>query len=66
MRTNLSNVIAQLFDWREINRQDEVKRMETELRRLKETLDQRQKNRAVIIERRIQQLTGEAGAMEWD
>ncbi len=66
MRANLSNVIAQLFDLREINRQDEVKRLEAELRRLKETLDQRQKNRAGIIERRIQQLTGEAGAMEWE
>jgi hypothetical protein len=66
IRTNLSNVIAQLFDWREMNRQDEVKRMEQDLKRLKETLEQRQKNRVSIIERRIQQLTGEAGAMEWE
>jgi len=66
LRTNLSTMIAQLFDWREMNRQDEVKRMEADLKRLKETLEQRQKNRAGIIERRIQQLTGEAGAMEWE
>ena len=66
MRANLSNVIAQLFDLREINRQDEVKRLEADLQRLKETLEQRQKNRAGIIERRIQQLTGEVGAMEWE
>jgi len=66
MRANLSNVIAQLFDLREMNRQDEVKRMEADLKRLKETLEQRQKNRVNIIERRIQQLTGEAGAMEWE
>lgn len=65
-RANLSNVIAQLFDLREMNRQDEVKRMEADLKRLKETLEQRQKNRAGIIDRRIQQLTGEAGAMEWE
>ncbi len=37
-----------------------------ELQRLKDTLVQRQKNRVDIIERRIQQLTGEAGAMEWE
>lgn len=66
MRTNLNNVIAQLFDLREMNRQDEVKRMEADLKRLKETLEQRQKNRAGIIERRVQQLTGEAGIMEWE
>lgn len=66
MRTNLTNVIALLFDLREMNRQDEVKRMEMDLRRLKETLEQRQKNRVGIIERRIQQLTGEAGVMEWE
>ena len=66
IRTNLSTVIAQLFDLREMNRQDEVKRMEADLKRLKETLEQRQKNRVNIIERRIQQLTGEAGAMEWE
>ena len=65
-RANLSNVIAQLFDLREMNRQDEVKRMEADLQRLRETLEQRQKNRAGIIDRRIQQLTGEAGAMEWE
>jgi hypothetical protein len=66
MRTNLSNVIAQLFDLREVNRQDEVKRMQADLKRLIETLELRQKNRVNIIERRIQQLTGEAGAMEWE
>jgi hypothetical protein len=66
LRSNLSNVITQLFDLREMNRQEEVKRMEAELKRLKDTLVQRQKNRADIIERRIQQLTGEAGAMEWE
>lgn len=66
IRTNLNNVIAQLFDLREMNRQDEVKRMQADLKRLVETLEQRQKNRAGIIERRIQQLTGEVGAMEWE
>lgn len=66
MRSNLANVVAQLFDLREMNRQEEVKRMEAELKRLKETLAQRQKNRAEIIERRVQQMTGEAGAVEWE
>ncbi len=66
LRSNLASVITQLFDLREMNRQEEVKRMEAELKRLKDTLAQRQKNRADIIERRIQQLTGEAGAMEWE
>jgi hypothetical protein len=66
IRSNIANLTAQLFDLREMNRQEEVKRMEAELKRLKDTLAQRQKNRADIIERRIQQLTGEAGAMEWE
>jgi hypothetical protein len=66
IRNDLANVTAQLFDLREMNRQEEVKRMEAELSRLKETLVQRQKNRMSIIERRILQLTGEAGAMEWE
>jgi hypothetical protein len=66
VRSNLANVLTQLFDLREMNRQEEVKRLEAELKRLKDTLAQRQQNRANIIERRIQQLTGEAGAMEWE
>jgi len=66
IRANLTNVVAQVFDLREMNRQDDLRRMEAEFKRLKETLDQRQKNRAGIIERRIQQLTGEAGATEWE
>lgn len=66
IRGNLANLTAQLFDLREMNRQEEVKRMEAELKRLKDTLAQRQNNRADIIERRIQQLTGEAGAIEWE
>ncbi|MGH7597099.1 MAG: hypothetical protein ACREOI_12150 [bacterium] len=66
LRSNLASVITQLFDLREMNRQEEVKRMEAELKRLKDTLAQRQQNRMSIIERRIQQLTGEAGAMEWE
>jgi len=66
LRTNLAEIVTQLFDLREQNRQEEVKRMEADLKRLKDTLEQRQKNRANIIERRIQQLTGEAGSMEWE
>jgi hypothetical protein len=66
LRANLAEIVTQLFDLREQNRQEEVKRMEADLKRLKDTLEQRQKNRANIIERRIQQLTGEAGAMEWE
>jgi hypothetical protein len=66
IRANLGNVVTQLFDLREMNRQDDVKRTEADLQRLKETLDQRQKNRAAIIERRVQQLIGEVRAMEWE
>lgn len=66
LRANLAEIVTKLFDLREQNRQEEVRRMETDLKRLKDTLAPRQKNRANIIERRIQQLTGEAGAMEWE
>ncbi len=66
LRANLAEIVTKLFDLREQNRQEEVRRMETDLKRLKDTLVQRQKNRTNIIERRIQQLTGEAGSFEWE
>ena len=65
-RLNLERAITQLFDLREQNRQQEVLRMEAEVQRLKETLTQRQQYRLEIIQRRLEQLTGEASNLHWE
>ena len=65
IRTKLATLTARLFDLREGRRQEEVKRMERDLERLRANLTERQKHKQQIIERRVAQLLGEAGTMEW-
>ncbi|MEM6885157.1 MAG: hypothetical protein AAF571_08995 [Verrucomicrobiota bacterium] len=45
--------------------QSEVQELDTELGRLKELIEQRQANRDTIIQRRVNELTGEADHLDW-
>jgi Rad3-related DNA helicase len=66
IETELEQILSELFDLREENRQAEVKRLEERLQELKESLEVRRKNKEKIIERRLAQLTGKSRYLDWD
>ena len=66
LRAELEQLVPKLFDLREMNRQDEVKRIGEELKLLQEALQERKKNRARSIDHRLKELLGEARRFEWD
>ena len=61
LRTNL----AQLFDFREKEREREVVKLEEKLSALHENLRLRKKNKDLIVDNRLKQLIGEASTLEW-
>ncbi|MFQ5605634.1 MAG: hypothetical protein ACE5HS_20370 [bacterium] len=65
IKTELKSLLAKLFELRSQDRQEEVKRLEKQLDELKQSLAAREKNKEQIIERRLQQLTGEKSYLEW-
>lgn len=66
IESELKTLLGELFDLREENRQEEVMRLEKRLKELKESLVERSKNKAQIVERRLAQLTGKSKHLEWD
>ena len=65
VRSQLRALTADLFELRETRREEEVKRMEQELSRLKKTLFERKRNREEIIDRRVSDLVGEGDTLKW-
>jgi len=66
IKEELRNELGKLFDQKEERREQEVKILENELKELKNSLAARQKNKNVIIERRLQELLDEDEYLEWD
>lgn len=62
LEKNLSN----LFDLKEVQREDEVKMLEQEITKLKEKVANRKKNKEVIIRRRMEELLGEEKYLDWE
>jgi hypothetical protein len=60
----LRTQVQALFDLRETERLEHIRRIETDLAKLKATLDQRRKNHDQIIERRLKELTN-GEEIEW-
>lgn len=63
-RKELKDVLGQLFDLREEDREQELKRLEEELVRLKETMAKRRASKDKLVERRMEDMLGEG--MEWE
>ncbi len=63
-RKELKDVLGKLFDLREEDREQELKRLADELTRLKETMAKRRESKDKLVERRMEDLLGEG--MEWD
>ena len=64
IREELRQKIETLFDLREKNRQEHIRRIEADLTHLKKSVQERQAHRDEIIERRLQELT-DADGLKW-
>ncbi|HNW44127.1 MAG TPA: hypothetical protein PKI19_06460 [Elusimicrobiales bacterium] len=62
IKDSLKNRISELFDLKSKAQELRVKRMETDLAKLKKNLENRKANKAKIVDQRVEQLTGEGYA----
>ena len=65
IRTNLNNLLSEIFDLRQEERETETKRLERELKRLREKIIRRWENKEAIVNRRLKEMTGEADYLRW-
>lgn len=59
LKDQLRQVLGQLFDAREANRKHQIDRLEKDLASMKATLGQRAKNKAAIVNRRLDDMLSE-------
>ncbi len=55
----IEKLVGEQFDLRQERRQKELKRAEEQIRKLRETIEKRQKAKAEIIDRRVKELLDE-------
>lgn len=65
IKSQLTDVLNQLFDVREKNKQGEIKHLEEELARLKSTMTDRQKNKNQIVTERLKEMLDEMDSLKW-
>ena len=66
IKNDLTNTLNQLFDIRESQKQEEVKRLQKRLQELQESLQARKQNKNEIVQRRIQELLGDSKYLRWE
>lgn len=66
LKSDLKNTLKKLFDLKEIERKNEVKELEMELKELRKSLSIRLKNKNEIIKRRLQELLEEDEYLDWE
>lgn len=66
LKTDLNAKLAELFDLKEVKKQEEVKRLEKRLQELKESLQLRKQNKGEIVNKRIQELLGDSKYLRWE
>jgi hypothetical protein len=65
LKKQLEDLTSQQFDVRQQSRELEIKRLETELTRIRESIQKRTENRDQIIKRRVAQLVHEEDDLEF-
>lgn len=65
LREELKSLLDQVFDYRQMNRQEEIEKLEKRLAELKENNQRRLANKNEIVQRRLKQLLGDEKGMEW-
>ncbi|MEE9432366.1 MAG: hypothetical protein V3V16_15070 [Melioribacteraceae bacterium] len=66
LKTELKNILNNLFDAKEEERKSEVKELEKELSELRKSLSIRKANKNGIVKRRLQDLLDEDDYLEWE
>ncbi len=61
----LRSILDELFDLRELDRRDQIAKMEQRLEELRQTLQERAENKQQIIDHRINMLTQDHGELRW-
>jgi hypothetical protein len=59
LKKQIDKLVTELFDLRQERRQKELKRFEEQIKRLRETIEKREKAKADIIERHVKELLGQ-------
>ncbi len=65
LKEDLQKSLEKLFDYRQINRQAEIERLERKLEELKTQNRQRSEKKAEIVEQRLKELTQDDQNLEW-
>ena len=65
LRIEIEELLDQIFEIRQMNRQAEIERLELRLAELKENNQKRLENKEVIIQRRLDRMLGQDDDMEW-
>jgi septum formation topological specificity factor MinE len=65
LKTELSEVISKHFDVRQQKRELQIKRMEESLEKLRETVKKRAEAREEIVKKRLGELVGEQGELDF-
>jgi len=65
LHKEMEDLLSKLFDYRQINRLDEIDRLEKKLEELKAANQERLDNKAEIVQRRLKELLGERRGFEW-
>lgn len=66
IKSDLQSALGQLFEFREAQKQEEVKSLEKRLQELKESLQVRKQKKDEIVQRRIQELLGDSKYLRWE
>jgi len=66
IRQDLERSLTALFDLKENQREIEVRELEAQLKELKDKMNVRNKNRAAIFKRRMEELLGDSKYLEWE
>lgn len=66
LKQQLESTVSEHFDVREQIKESELKRMESDLQRLKERLKQRKANKSEVVKQRVNQLMTIGSGLEWD
>jgi len=65
IKNDLADILSELFDLREKDREEEMKQLTQKLEHLKSVLAERKKKKKEIVDRRLQELIGEKDVLIW-
>jgi len=65
IKAELNELLYKLFEYRQMNRQYEINRLEERLQLLKEDMEERVNNKEEIIENRLDKLIGDNDSLKW-